>query len=179
MAGNTRLMQQSPEIERLTREQTARVAMEDMGPDDEWAPLPFTTAPPPRPGFEQRWVRIRLVDDYDVKNYLRQYQRGWRIRAADTLPGGYEALKRRLDAQFGDQGDVIGNQDCILMERTIALGNKVRAYYVRQNQRLHSQIDDFVGAAMPRTHGARGGMVDELSIQAKVGNGRVPPIAPD
>ncbi len=177
MAANTSI-KDTDEL-RLSREQETRAAVEDIGPDGGWAPTPFTASPPAREGMEQRWIRVRLGGQIDIQNYLRQQQRGWRPRPADTLPSGYMLLKQNLEAQFGEQGSIIGNQDSILMERPLSLGNKVRAYYAKQTQRLKMQISEFIGDNMPRKHGTRGGSVAELEMNATVGDGRRPPIASD
>lgn len=174
MATNTR----SVETTRLTREQTSHAAMEMENPySGDWAPAPFGSAPPPRDGYEQRWVRVRLGGNDDAQNFLKRTQQGWVPRPFDSVPQGFSVLKQTLDARFGDHGNVISNQDSVLMERPIAMGNKVRAYLSGQNQRLRASIADFVGSQMPRQHGTRGGSVDELDITSTTGNGRVPRIA--
>ena len=160
----------------LDREQSDRAYLDD---SEAWTPTPFTAAPPPREGCEQRWVRIRMAGEIDVSNYLRQSQRGWKPRPADSIPAEYCVLKQRMDERFGEKGDVIGNQDSVLMERPIALGNRIRAYYSGQNNRLRASIAEFVGGRMPRTHGADGGRVDEFKLDVDYGAGRIPRIAPD
>lgn len=163
--------------DRLTREQTSRATAEMEAPDaGDWEPTPFTAAPPPRDGMEQRWVRCRIGGTEDVQNVLKRQQQGWTPRPADTLPPGFAGMGQKFD-KLPDLGNIIGNQDCVLMERPEELGRKVKAYYARQTGRLRESIADFVGDRLPRQHGTSGGTVDELDLQ--VTTGRRPQIAPD
>ena len=161
---------------RLTREQTSRSALElENEWDSEWTPTRFTSAPPPLDGFEQRWVRCRLGGADDVQNFLKRTQQGWKPRPLDTLPKAYLGLKQNLDAKFGDQGSVIGNQDCILMHRPRRIGETMRAHQREQTQRLSESIRDFVQGQMPRQRGTLGGLVERLVMETHTGTGISPP----
>jgi hypothetical protein len=146
-------------------------------PDEsaDWTPPAFTSAPPPRDGMEQRWVRCRTLGQEDHQNVLKRQQQGWTARESDSLPPGFSFLARR----FGDMGSVIQNQDSILMERPISVGDRMRQYVARQTGRLSDSIRQYVGNQMPRQHGTAGGAVETLDITSTTGNGRVPRIAGD
>jgi hypothetical protein len=153
--------------DRLTREQTSRAAAEiEAWP--EWTPAQNTTAPPARDAFEQKWVRCRVVNADDEPNIIRNMQQGWRPRQVDTVPPAFKPFVRR----FGDFGEVIRNQDCILMERPKAMGDKVRAHVAGRNQRLRQSVQEYMGQRMPRQHGSNGGTVEEFEARATVGAGR-------
>lgn len=159
--------------ERLTREQTSRTALEQESEfDPNWQPLPFTAAPPPRPGMEQRWVRCRLGTENDVANTLKRQQQGWKPRAGDTVPPQFSMMRRDFD-KFSS---VIQNQDCVLMERPVEYGRKMREIISTQTRRLQESIRDYIGQMMPRQHGTRGGAVDEIEVRSTVGSGRIPTI---
>lgn len=151
--------------DRMGREQTSRAAQELEQDWNDWEPQPFTSAPPPLEGFEQRWVRVRLAGGEDVQNFLKRAKQGWKPRPASTLPKAYEGLKQTLTEKFGDQGDVIGNQDAILMHRPIRIGERVRAQLRDQTHRLTASIRDFVRGNLPRQHGTDGGSVEELNVR--------------
>lgn len=166
--------------DRLGREQTSRSAQEIDQDWSDWEPQPFTSAPPPLEGFEQRWVRVRMGGQDDVQNYLRRMKQGWKPRPAHTLPQAYANLKAKLNQEkWGDQGDVIGNQDCILMHRPVRIGDRVRENLREQNARLSASIRDFVRGNLPAQHGTRGGAVEELNVTTTTGNGRQPRFAGD
>lgn len=166
--------------DRLGREQTTRSAQELEQDWNTWEPQPFTSAPPPLEGFEQRWVRVRMGGQDDVQNYLKRMKQGWKPRPANTLPLAYANLKARLDKEkWGDQGDIIGNQDCVLMHRPVRIGDRIRANLREQNSRLTASIRDFVQGNLPVQPGTRGGMVEELNVTTTTGNGRQPRFARD
>ncbi len=145
---------------RLTREQTSHATVDMEQWADDWAPEPFTSAPPPREGMEQRWARCRLGPHDDIKNILKKRQAGWVPRPADTIPPAYQAMVTR----FGDQGNVIGNHDSILMERPIFIGERMRAFIRKKGERLHASIAANVQESMPRQHGSKGGSVEEFEM---------------
>ena len=154
--------------DRLGREQTSRSAqeLEREWDGNDWVNQQFTSAPPPLEGFEQRWVRVRASGQDDIQNYLKRMKQGWKPRPADTLPKAYESLRQRLKKDvYGDQGDVIGNQDCVLMHRPVRVGDLVRAKLREQTTRLSASIRDFVRGNLPRQPGTVGGSVEELNIR--------------
>ena len=142
---------------------------------DDWAPPAFTAAPPPRPDMEQRWVRCRVLGNEDHQNVLKRQQQGWTARSVETLPPEFSFLARR----FGDMGSVICNQDSILMERPVSVGDRMRRYVNRQTGRLSESIRQYVGNQMPRQHGTSGGAVEKLDITSTAGNGRTVRFAGD
>lgn len=50
-------------------------------------------APPPRPGYEQRWVRVGVDGKIDEKNLARKLRGGWRARESSSVPKGYHLPK--------------------------------------------------------------------------------------
>lgn len=145
---------------RLTREQTSHAAVDMEQWADDWSPEPYTSAPPPREGMEQRWARCRLGPHDDIKNILKKRQAGWVPRPADTVPPAFLSMVTR----FGDQGNVIGNHDSILMERPIFIGERMRAFINKKSDRLHASIAANIQESMPRQHGSKGGSVDEFEM---------------
>lgn len=133
--------------------------------DEDWTPPQFTAAPPARDGMEQRWVRVRLQGADDVSNLMKRQQQGWTPRQVETLPKSHSFLTTR----FGDLGSVVGNQDSVLMERPVTLGDRYRAYDRKKTRRLESAIGQFVDEHLPRQHGTKGGAVVEMNVTQSVG----------
>ena len=167
--------QQLDSAARLMATETERLPERPDEFADDWTPPAFTAAPPVRPGMEQRWVRCRVLGTEDYQNILKRQQQGWSARSVESLPPDFAFLSRR----FGDMGSVICNQDSILMERPISVGDRMRQYVARQTGRLSDSIRQYVGNQMPRQHGTAGGAVEKLDITSTTGNGRVPRFAGD
>lgn len=157
----------------MTREQTSRDAQDEAAMVDDWEPTAFTSAPPPRPGMEQRWVRFRNGGSDDLGNVVKRRHYGWEPRSADTLPAGYIVNV----APFAGLAGTIQNQDSILMERSVQRGDKVRSMIHRQTARMDEAVRGYVSRQMPAQHGTVGGSVEKIEIETTVGNRRVPNIA--
>ena len=75
----------------------------------EWKPANTLDAPPPRPGMAQRWIRFMVGADADPKNWSRATREGWKPRAVDNIPEGFNPPTMN-HANFGtvvQVGDVI------------------------------------------------------------------------
>lgn len=153
---------------RLTREQTTRAALEVDEIDEDWRPAPYTTSPPAREGMEQRWVRCRITNVDDIQNIFKRRTRGWEPRSASTVPKGFIVMLTK----FGDFGDVISNQDSILMERPIAEGQKYRRSTENYTRKLYESIRENIEDRMPRKRGTRGGNIDEFDVKYSRGGRR-------
>jgi len=77
---------------------------------------------PCREGMEQRWVRVKIRTEPDVKNLVNKERRGWRPRSAQTVAKTYQNLR----IAEGDYAGCIGFHDVVLMERPVEIGEKVR-----------------------------------------------------
>jgi hypothetical protein len=55
----------------------------------EWKRPSTLEAPPPRPGYVQRWIRTSIGASNDPQNVSKRFREGWRPRPADTVPRGY------------------------------------------------------------------------------------------
>lgn len=77
---------------------------------------------PPRPGYEQRWVRTYIRGEQDQSNVMKKFNHGWRPRLANTIPDGQFAAN--VDFQGAS---VIGIHGMILVERPAEIGDKQRA----------------------------------------------------
>lgn len=107
---------------------------------EDWTPPAVLEAPPPRPGFVQRWVRFRRGSQEDVRNFQRQRQVGWQPRDPRTVPGGW----RPPTGNHGDVGSCIMVEGLILCEMAASRKARRDAYYqkitARQMQGVEEQL---------------------------------------
>lgn len=128
-------------------------------------------APPPRLGYEQRWVRVSILNEDDFSNLQRQLHFGYRPRRLDSVPEGVAVSS----IKHGDFAGVIGSRDAILCERPIAIGDQHRAALLRRTQHqtraITGELEKIEHAAMP---------IDvDMTSRVKHGSGRRPPVMPD
>lgn len=89
-------------------------------------PLPQIAA---RPGFVQRWVRVRKGGQDDAQNVFAASRKGWTPRRPDTVPKHLQFMV----VQREGIGGCIGTHDCVLMERHEAINAREVAY--KRNER--------------------------------------------
>lgn len=77
---------------------------------------------PAMEGMEQRWVRVKVKNDPDVRNLVAKERRGWRPRPAQTVARAYQNLR----IAEGDYAGCIGFHDVVLFHRPVEIGEKVR-----------------------------------------------------
>jgi hypothetical protein len=84
-------------------------------PDIDWRSPMALDAPPPRPGFEQRWIRMTLKGgEHDVQNVNTKSRLGWTPRDPTTIPEGQ--LFSSISTQAGAHGGVIRVGNMVLHE---------------------------------------------------------------
>ena len=121
---------------------------EDLNPDvlfEEQSSLPLVAA---RKGYDQRWVRISVRGEDDMRNVYNSRRKGWEPRSPTTIPSTLKwmAIKKQ------GVGNVIGTHDCVLMERKVEISdvfnrkvdeeNRSRLKAVKQTVfRDHSSLD--------------------------------------
>lgn len=91
----------------------------------EWKPADTLESPPPRAGMEDRWIRFRIGNDDDQKNFSQKRRSGWVPRTLDTVAEGYFPPTMK-HAQLGE---IIVVGDLILCERPIEIGVARRRYF--------------------------------------------------
>lgn len=101
----------------------------------EWKEPRNLDAPPARPGFVQRWVRVEDRDGKDALNMNNKLREGWRPRMLETIPQEFRDFPIEKHASLGDVLIVGG---CVLMEMPQQLADsrnrQVRARIARQNR---------------------------------------------
>jgi hypothetical protein len=126
--------------EQRTSEQDVSEAMgfEVPAADAEWTRPSELEAPEPRPGYTQRWVRVRLGNEEDARNSMRKIREGWLPRSLDSCPEGYAPptfLHSRL-------GNVIGVEDLILCEMPIKKAAQRNAHFMAKRDRMLEGIEN-------------------------------------
>lgn len=120
------------------REQQARAAQE-LHPkaDTPWAPPTSLEAPPPRPGYKQKWVRIAIFGRPDVQNMARKFREGWIPRKANTVPKTFHVPSLRS----GQFAGCIGVEGSLLCEMPVALVDQRNAHYRKRAEQMAQDIE--------------------------------------
>lgn len=106
--------------------------------DEPWVRPAALQAPPPRPGYTQRWIRIRLGNTEDVNNSSRKFREGWLPRRPSTV------AKSDLPPTSSHPrlGSVIGVEDLILCEMPISKAKQRNAFYRQRIDRMVAGINN-------------------------------------
>lgn len=138
--------------------------------DELWKEPSNLEAPPPRPGYVQRWIRTSIRSDADAGNLAKAARRGWAPRKADSAPD-FPAPT----IKHGEMAGAIGSVDCVLCERPIELDRREKAI---QRARTGRQLDATVSMLQQNEHKA---MPFEMDNRSKVvrGGSRIPKAAED
>jgi hypothetical protein len=128
-----------PEDERTTEQSVAQaMGFEVPSPEDDWARSAELEAPEPRPGFTQRWIRIKLGNEEDARNSMRKFREGWLPRQLDTVPAGHAPPT----FSHSRLGNVIGVEDLILCEMPIRKALQRNAYFQAKRDRMIEGIEN-------------------------------------
>lgn len=153
--------------ERTTRAQEARgesVHDEDDYEDD-WEEPDLLDAPPPRPGYVQRWIRTLIHGQGDPGNVAKRSNQRWRPRPADTVPKGFSVPT----IQHGQHAGCIGIEGMVLMERP----EKAQRARRRKNRELTRMQMEGVESDLHQVHDPSSGLGQPtLKSRSKVERGR-------
>lgn len=105
--------------------------------DQPWARTEKLDAPPPRPGFKQRWVRVSSRGQDDPVNASRKEREGWLPRRADTVPAEY----RVPTISRGQFAGCIGQGGLVLCEMPIERVKRRNAFFRAKADAMTSAID--------------------------------------
>lgn len=144
--------------------------------DFSWREPTNLDAPPPRPGFRQKWVRVSSRNEADNINWTTRLRDGWAPRDPATVPDttGYWPVKAHQNQS------VIQVAGSILCEMPIQKVRAREAWIREKNRRLEESITvetDKVSAA-----GMRQGLapiVREDQVDTTVAGRRRPPTMAD
>lgn len=93
-----------------------------------WVRPTSLDAPPARPGFVQRWIRVGMNGKDDPTNTARKFREGWKPRPASSAPASYHSPT----IQHGKWAGCIGVEGMLLCEMPEKLVSKRTAHYKSQ-----------------------------------------------
>jgi hypothetical protein len=132
----------------------------------EWKPADMLDAPPPKPGMEQRWIRIRLGEKDDQRNFQKKFREGWHPIKRSDVPADMEPPT----IAFGRFGDVVAVSDLVLCERPLEIGISRKRYFrQRLDRQLKSADRRHVNKVERDDHPIRGGA--KADIKPSIGRG--------
>lgn len=94
-------------------------------------------APPPRPGYDQRWVRISVLGKDDLINVSRAGRKGWKARQSDTIK---ESFSMPTD-QHGRFPGAFIVEGMLLCERPKSISKQHREHIRTNIDRQTAAID--------------------------------------
>lgn len=146
-------------------------------PDIEWRQPLALDAPPPRPGYAQRWVRTTMRGgETDSQNMNYKQRIGWQPRDPSTIPEG--ELFSTMSTQAGHSGGVIRVGNLVLQEIPVELLKRQRRF--NQNKAKAQEEATSAGIKRVSQEGQRQGydpiVRDERTVAT---TGRRPPTLAD
>lgn len=102
-----------------------------------WVRPTSLEAPPPRPGFVQRWIRVAVFGIEDPSNAMRKFREGWKPRPASTIPPDFPVPT----ISHGQWAGCIGVEGMILCEMPKALADKRNNYYMNKTRNIEDAIE--------------------------------------
>lgn len=117
----------------------------------EWRRHSSLDAPPARPGYVQRFIRVRLGTTRDAANWQKKFREGWRpVKVSDVTD-------RSLPTTFHEGAQVIGVEDLLLCEMPERVFMQRQKYFQtkldNQNAAIERQLRE---ASMPAETGGFG-----------------------
>jgi hypothetical protein len=102
-----------------------------------WRRASQLSAPDPRPGFSQKWVRFKAGNEEDTDNLDRYLEEGWLPRSAENVRKGHE-LTANAHGKFSK---FIVKRGLILMEIGEAQVAQRNRYYQKRADRMTEGVD--------------------------------------
>lgn len=134
--------------------------------DRPWVRPTSLEAPPARPGFAQRWIRVAIRNEEDPTNTARKFREGWKPRPADTVPASHQAPT----ISHGKWAGTIGVEGMVLCEMPKTMVEKRRKFYSNETQRVTDAIESELQAQshpnMQITQERSSKAVREVKVQA-------------
>ena len=106
--------------------------------DGEWLPPENLSAPPPRPGMSQLWVRTGIRGDDDMNNVSKHMRVGWLPRRADTVPVEH-ASPTIKEGQFAG---CVGVHGVVLFEIPVERVRQQKKYYAEKSRQQVRAVDE-------------------------------------
>lgn len=134
----------------------------------EWVRPSDLMAPPARPGYVQRWIRIRLGTVRDTARLQKAMREGWRPVKASASVG--HSLPIIQHDSLGE-GDYIGAEDLILMQMPERVARQRDRFYKRKQARQTGAVERQVKGVHSEDHIGFGGIRATSRSRVKVSQG--------
>lgn len=134
----------------------------------EWCRPSNLEAPPARPGYVQRWVRIRLGNVRDTARLRKAMVEGWRPVKASAAAG--HSLPIIQHDSLGE-GDYIGAEDLILMEMPERVAQQRERFYKRKQARQTGAVERQVKGVHSEDHIGFGDIRSRSHSRVRVAQG--------
>lgn len=132
----------------------------------EWRPSDTLFAPEPRPGMENRWIRVRLGEKDDPRNFEKKFREGWKPVSLDSVPS--DLMPPTMN--YGRFGAVVAVSDLVLCERPVEIGLSRKRYFAQRLARQLASADRrHVNKVQREDHVIRGGA--RADMKPSVGRG--------
>ena len=129
-----------------------------------WVRPTSLAAPPPRPGFKQRWIRVAMYGQEDATNAARRLREGWKPRPSESLPSNFPLPT----IAHGQWAGCIGIEGMILCEMPETLVDRRNEYYADKTKRITDSIEHDLQsqstAAMPIEQERSSKLVREVKV---------------
>ena len=102
-----------------------------------WVRPSSLAAPPARPGFVQRWIRVGVKGEDDPTNEAHKLREGWKPRPAESVPASFTVPT----IGHGRWAGCIGVGEMVLCERPEAMQQKRNEYYRSRTDRVTQGIE--------------------------------------
>ena len=133
--------------------------------DKPWVRPTSLDAPPARPGFIQRWIRVSMKGEADATNTSRKFREGWKPRPADTVTSSYQVPT----ISHGKWAGAIGVEGMLLCEMPKAMADKRRKFNSARTAEITNAIEAELQAqehpGMPITQTRVSQRVREVRVQ--------------
>src|SRR6266581_434981 len=143
-------------------------AMQELHPESEkgsWSPGVSLEAPPSRPGYRQKWVRVAVYGRDDVQNVARKFREGWLPRQAETSPKSFSVPT----ISSGRFAGAIGVEGMILCEMPEKQAAKRNAFWHRKAEMMAQDIEKNIASANQRIpHHAGFGRITKTAMSKVV-----------
>ena len=102
-----------------------------------WVRPTSLEAPPARPGFTQRWIRVGIAGKDDPTNTARKFREGWKPRPAESVPASYHSPT----IGHGKWAGCIGVEGMLLCEMPNSIKDKRTKHYRDRTDMITTSID--------------------------------------
>lgn len=165
--GREKISQAGDERGRETRAQeTHNELFERVDEDQPYIRPTSLEAPKPRSGYKQRWIRVGLPPNEDMKNLTRKLREGWRARQSESVPKGVH-VPRISSGRFAGTIMVEGMLLCemplkLAQKRAAAIAKETNAKTDAVNENLMRVNQGSGGGFGPIKKGEKSEIVREL-----------------